>query len=140
MKILILQGPNLNLLGLKSSKLGEKYTLDKLNRDLRRYVRGTNINFKILQTHKRYLSLNFIHYNRTLADALLIIPTSWAKNNWELKEAIDLIDIKTAAIYFNENYSFGTSQEESIFVSKNIKPFTGNPLESCIDAIDYLKK
>lgn len=140
MKILILQGPNLNLLGLKSSKLGERYTLDKLNRDLRRYVRGKDIDLKILQTHKRYLSLNFIHYNRTLADGLLIIPTSWARNNWELKEAIDLVNIKTAAIYFNEQYSFGTSQKKSIFVSKNIKSFTGNPLESCTNAVDYFKK
>ena len=35
MNILILQGPNLNLLGLKSAPTGDRLTLDKLNKALR---------------------------------------------------------------------------------------------------------
>ena len=42
MNILVLQGPNLNLIGLKSSQLGDKITLDKLNRSLRSHVKNCN--------------------------------------------------------------------------------------------------
>ena len=35
MNILVLQGPNLNLLGLKSSQSGKRLTLDKLNKSLK---------------------------------------------------------------------------------------------------------
>ena len=52
MTILILHGPNLNLVGLKSAKAGEKLTLDKINRAIRLYVRKKDINLKIIQTHK----------------------------------------------------------------------------------------
>ena len=47
MTILILHGPNLNLLGLKSSKAGEKLTLDKVNRAIRLHVRNKDIDLKI---------------------------------------------------------------------------------------------
>ena len=36
MNILIIQGPNLNLIGLSSAKIGEKVTLDKVNQGLRK--------------------------------------------------------------------------------------------------------
>ena len=51
MTILILHGPNLNLVGLKSAKTGEKLTLDKINRAIRLHVRKKDINLKIIQTH-----------------------------------------------------------------------------------------
>ena len=35
MNILILQGPNLNLLGLKSTQIKERLTLDKLNKKIK---------------------------------------------------------------------------------------------------------
>ena len=46
MTILILQGPNLNLLGVKSSTTDDRLTLDKLNRAIRLHVRNKNINLK----------------------------------------------------------------------------------------------
>ena len=51
MTILILHGPNLNLLGLKASKLKKRLTLDKDNRAIRKHDRDKGITLKILQTH-----------------------------------------------------------------------------------------
>ena len=58
MTILILQGPNLNLLGKKSAEIGDSITLNKLNRAIRLHVRNTKIKLKIIQTHKEYIALN----------------------------------------------------------------------------------
>ena len=49
MTILILQGPNLNLLGKKSAEIGDSITLNKLNRAIRLHVRNTKIKLKIIQ-------------------------------------------------------------------------------------------
>jgi len=138
MTILILQGPNLNLLGLKSSKIGERLTLDKFNRAIRLHVRNKKINLKIIQTHKEYIALNFIQRNRSLAKGLIFIPTSWAKYNQTILETINLSSLPTATIYFDNNFSFGTNEKESIITGDNIKSFTGDPIESTISAIDYV--
>ena len=139
MNILILHGPNLNMLGVKSSKINERLTLDKLNKKLRLHVRNTNIKLKIIQTHKEYIALNFIQRNRNKANGLIIIPTSWAKYNQTILETIIVSDIKTAAVYFDEPYNLGTSENDSILISKNIKSFVGGPIEAITKAIDYIK-
>ena len=139
MNILILHGPNLNMLGVKSSTNNETLTLDKLNKKLRLHVRNNNIKLKIIQTHKEYIALNFIQRNRNKADGLIIIPTSWAKYNQTILETIILSNMKTATVYFDEPYNLGTSEDESILISKNIKSFVGDPIESITTAIDYIK-
>ena len=60
MNILILQGPNLNLLGLKSSENGKHLTLDKLNKAIRKHVHGKDVTLKFLQTHKQYQAINIL--------------------------------------------------------------------------------
>ena len=49
MNILIIQGPNINLIGLRSAKIGEKVTLDKVNQGLRKQAnkRPEEITLKI---------------------------------------------------------------------------------------------
>ena len=138
MKILVLQGPNLNLLGLKSANVGDSLTLDKFNRAIRIHVRNTKIKLKIIQTHKEYIALNFIQRNRNQAKGLVIIPTSWAKYNQTILETITLSNLPTAAIYFDKSYSFGTDENMSILLGENIKPFTGTPLETTLSAIDHI--
>ena len=140
MNILILQGPNLNLLGKKSAEIGDSLTLNKLNRALRLYVRDKEIKLKILQTHKEYIALNFIQRKRNQAKGLIIIPTSWAKYNQTILETINLSRLQTAAIYFDSSFSFGTSEDESILRSDTIKPFIGHPIDITISAIDYIAK
>ena len=137
-KILILQGPNLNLLGLKSSTLGKRLTLSKLNKAIRSTTNHQDIELKFLQTHKSFQAVNFLQRNRNKANGLLLIPTSWARNNFTIFETINLININTSVIYFEGPYCFGTSEKESIFQGEHIKPFLGEPISSCVAGIKHL--
>jgi 3-dehydroquinate dehydratase-2 len=138
MNILFLQGPNLNILGLKSSETNAKVTLDKINRAMKKHVKGKNVTLKILQTHKQFQAVNFFQRNRNWADGILFIPTSWARNEFTILETLNLISLKTAVVYFNEPFSFGTDEQESIIVGDYIQSFSGNPLEVCLAALDHL--
>ena len=140
MNILILQGPNLNLLGLKSAQMKERLTLDKLNKKIKTEIKLQNIQLKFLQTHKNFQAINFLQRNRNKAKGLLLIPTSWARTNYTILETINLIKIKTSVIYFEQPYNFGTDENKSIFHGKNIKSFTGEPVSSCIEGINYFLK
>ena len=138
MNILILQGPNLNMLGLKSSKTKANVTLDKINRALKKHVKGKNVSLKLLQTHKQFQAVNFLQRNRNWADGILFIPTSWARNEFTILETLELINLKTATIYFNESLSFGTDEQDSIIVGDYIQSFTGDPLEACVTGLEHL--
>ena len=137
MNILILQGPNLNLLGLKSAQIKERLTLDKLNKKIKAEIKPQDVQLKFLQTHKTFQAINFLQRNRNKASGLLFIPTSWARTNYTILETINLIEIKTSVIYFEEPYNFGTNENESIIQGENIKPFTGKPVSSCIEGLKH---
>ena len=133
MNILILQGPNLNLLGLKSSENGKHITLDKLNKAIRKHVHGKEVTLKFLQTHKQFQAINFLQRNRKWADGLLCIPTSWAKYDWSIAETLNLINIPIAIVYFEDPFSLG-----GIMTGEKIHSFSGQPIEACILGIDHI--
>ena len=138
MNILILQGPNLNLLGLKSSENGKHITLDKLNKAIRKHVHGKDVTLKFLQTHKQFQAINFLQRNRKWADGLLCIPTSWAKYDWSITETLNLINIPISMVYFDNPFSLGTNQTESIMTGKKIHAFSGQPVDACLIGIDHI--
>ena len=136
MNILILQGPNLNLLGLKSSKTNNRLTLDKLNNGIKKHLRNKDVELKIYQTHKQFQAVNYLQRNRKWANGIIIIPTSWARNEYTILETINIIDIPTSIIYFNEPFALGGAEESSIMVGKNIRSFIGEPVAACIQGIE----
>jgi len=111
MNLLIIQGPNLNLLGKKSSQGGECITLDKINKALRLRVRNQNINLKFLQTHKIERTITSLQRNRNWADGILIAPMAWAKFEYVLKETLQLIKLPVVEIFFNEAFFMGTGKK-----------------------------
>ena len=139
MNILILHGPNLNLIGNISAKLGNKITLDKINTGVRHYVRNTEIKLKICQTHKVYQAINFIQRNRNWANGLLFAPMSWAQYEYSICESIRISHIKTIQLLFNDNYNELT-EKNSIFTKTAIETITGKPDKVYIDGIKSLQK
>ena len=78
--------------------------------------------------------------NRNWANGILFIPTSWARSSYTILETINLIQLKTSVIYFDSDFSFGTSIKESIFFHDKIDSFTGSPIEACIRGMEFLVK
>ena len=139
MNILILHGPNLNLIGNISAKLGNKITLDKINTGVRHYVRNTEIKLKICQTHKVYQAINFIQRNRNWANGLLFAPMSWAQYEYSICESIRISHINTIQLLFNDDYD-EINENNSIFTKTAIETITGKPDKVYIDGIKSLQK
>ena len=92
MKLLILHGPNMNLFGIRSSKVGKNITLDKINKHIRKYIRDKKIEVKILQTHNEVKAVSYLHSNRNNFDGLILTPGVWQKSGYILKDTIDIIE------------------------------------------------
>ena len=138
MNLLIIQGPNLNLLGKKSSQAGECITLDKINKALRLRVRNQNINLKFLQTHKIERAITSLQRNRNWADGILIAPMAWAKFEYVLKETLELIKLPVVEIFFNKTFFMGTRKKDSILTETCIDSIEGLPEEVFTNGINRL--
>ena len=105
MKILVIHGPNMNLIGIRSKNKGQTITLGKINSNLKKIAKKHNIDLKILQTHSQNKANKFLHSNRKIAKGLLLTPNTWNNYGYTLKDSIELIKIPYVTILFNKSNS-----------------------------------
>ena len=129
MNILVLHGPNLNLIGVRSSRMGDRITLDKIDTALRREANELGVALKILQTHYPGKAITFLHRNRNWADGLIFSPGPWAKFQHDILDTLKLVEIPTIEIYFPPEFHGNEYGKDSIFATHAVARKKGHPLE-----------
>lgn len=136
MNILIIQGPNFNLMGVKSAKRGERITLDKINRGIRRLIREKDIELKIYQTHSIEKAITLLQRNRNWADSIIIAPGVWSTYEALLVDTLQLIDVPTIEVHNeNDNKDYVKNSLLSTVCKKTI---VAKPDKMFIEAINQL--
>ena len=121
MKLLVLHGPNMNLIGIRSSKRGDRITLNKINTHIRKFIRDLNIEIKIMQTHNEVKAVSYLHRNRNKFDGIILIPGVWENSGYLLKETLEIISINYVLIYLEEgNKNVNLFKTKKYFSNKNI--------------------
>ena len=140
MNILIVQGPNLNLIGLRSAKSGDQITLDKINRGLRQQAnkRPEDLTVKILQTHKIEKAMTTIHRNRKWANGIVLAPMAWARYEYALRDCLDTVAIPTIEVFLADQYESEEDKVMSILSAVCIDSISGHPLSIFTDTLDRL--
>ena len=138
MNILIVQGPNLNLIGLRSAKSGDQITLDKINRGLRQQAnkRPEDLTVKILQTHKIEKAMTTIHRNRRWANGIILAPMAWARYEYALRDCLDTVAIPTIEVFLADQYESEEDKVMSILSAVCMDSMSGHPLSIFTDALD----
>ena len=101
MKLLVIHGPNVNLIGLWSSKNNLNITLDKVNRHIRKYIRDKDLQTKIIQSHNETKVVSYIQNNRKNIDIIVMGPGPWQYSAYILSELLDLTEIPFITINYN---------------------------------------
>jgi len=140
MNILIVQGPNLNLVGVRSAKSGDQVTLDKINRSLRQQAntRPEELTLKILQTHKIEKAMTTIHRNRKWANGIILAPMAWARYEYALRDCLDTVAIPTIEVFLADQYESEEDKVMSILSAVCMDSMSGHPLSIFTDALDRL--
>ena len=121
MKILVIHGPNLNLIGVWSSKNNSKrLTLDKINQEIRRYIRNKNIDIKIMQSNSEDKIVSYIQKNRNKIDGIIMTPGPLQKSGYILNDLLQLLETPFITISYNKNDKVGLLNGIENFNEENI--------------------
>ena len=90
-KILVIHGPNMNLLGLRKREEGSGITLDKLNRHLRNIAREIGLSLTIIQTNDESRAVNHLQGQRKKIKGILLFPGPWQKSGYVIKETLEIL-------------------------------------------------
>lgn len=92
MNILVLHGPNLNLLGLREPNVYGRETLDDINTMLHGIAREHDVELRIVQSNHEGVLIDALHDARTWADGVLINPGAFTHYSYALRDAIAAVE------------------------------------------------
>lgn len=105
MKILILHGPNLNLLGTREPEVYGSMTLNDINNKLVELGRELGAEVKCLQSNHEGALIDTLHDARIWADGVVFNPGAYTHTSIALRDAISAIRIPVVEVHLSNVYA-----------------------------------
>lgn len=109
MKILLINGPNLNLLGKREKNLYGNYTLDEINHKICDYFHGKDIVIDFFQSNEEGKIITKLQESEGIYDGIVLNPGAYSHYSIAILDAIrsiqvDVIEVHLTNIYSREDY------------------------------------
>lgn len=101
MNILVLHGPNLNLLGTREPDVYGKETLDDINAMLETLAAREGVMLRIVQSNHEGALIDALHAAREWADGVLVNPGALTHYSYALRDAIAAIAKPTLEVHLS---------------------------------------
>ena len=105
MKILILHGPNLNLLGTREPEIYGSMTLDDINANLVTLGKELGTDVKCLQSNHEGALIDALHDARTWASGVVFNPGGYTHTSVALRDAVVAIGIPVVEVHLSNVYA-----------------------------------
>lgn len=139
MNILVINGPNLNLLGIREPNIYNTNTYQELVDFTVNYCKQNKINVEVYQTNHEGNIIDKLHeayYNKI--DAVIINPGAYTHYSYAIKDAIASINIPTIEVHLSDISKRENWRKISVISDVCVKTFMGEHFKSYQNAIDYL--
>lgn len=138
MKLLIINGPNLNMLGLREPDIYGKKDYKTLCSMIEEACK--DIDFEIYQSNHEGDIVDKIQAAYGNTDGIVINPAAYTHTSVAILDALKAVGIPTVEVHIsdiNTREEFRKFSYVSLYAEKQI---AGKGLEGYIEAIEYLKK
>jgi len=100
-EILIMHGPNLNLLGLREPEVYGSQTLDEINQHLQAYAGEQGIRLRTFQSNHEGALIDALQDAMTWADGVVFNPGAYTHTSYALRDAIAALDVPVVEVHMS---------------------------------------
>jgi len=116
-KILVVNGPNLNLLGKREPEIYGTSTLDELNGRLSEVAGDLGLELVFFQSNSESELIDFLHREGFTADGLIINPGAFTHYSYALRDAISAVKIEAVEVHMSNIYQREEFRHKSVLAA-----------------------
>ncbi len=139
MNILILHGPNLNLLGERDLEQYGSMRLEELNAEIRSFASGRGHEVRIYQSNHEGALVDYLHEYRHWADGVVINPGALTHYSYALRDAIAGIEPPCVEVHLSDIARREEFRKISVVEQVCAGQIKGKGLQSYLEGIELLE-
>ena len=140
MKILVINGPNINMLGIREPSIYGKQTFSDLLALLENAAQECSVEIEQLQSNHEGILVDKIQQAYGKFDAIVINPAAYTHTSVAILDALKAVSLPAVEVHISDvdaRESFRQISYAGLYCEKTIK---GHGLEGYREAIAYLKE
>ncbi len=143
-KVIVIHGPNLNLLGDREPDVYGTLTLDNINQEITKLAKSIDISVECYQSNHEGELIDFIHNNRHSASGIVINPGAYTHYSYAIRDAISAVKLPTIEVHLSDIHKREDFRKISVIQPVCIHQIYGKGLDSYLEGLlflnQYLKK
>ena len=140
MNILVINGPNLNLLGTREPEIYGEHTLEELMMWLQTSPIGSDHAFKFFQSNHEGDIIDTLHDERHWSDGIIINPGAFTHYSYAIRDAIAAVYIPTVEVHLSDIHNREDFRKVSVIAPVCINQISGLGKDSYIEGLKLLNE
>ena len=116
-KILVIHGPNLNLLGRREPEVYGRLTLTDINNRLSELAEAAFASVQCLQSNHEGTLIDAIHEAQNWADGILINPGAFTHYSYALRDAISAVNLPAIEVHLSNIHAREKFRQQSVIAA-----------------------
>jgi 3-dehydroquinate dehydratase-2 len=137
-RVLVLNGPNLNLLGRREPEVYGADTLDDVVDRMRRHVEGQDVELRAVQSNIEGELVDALHEARSWADGVVFNPGAFTHYSIALRDAISGTGLPVVETHLSNVHAREEFRHRSVLAAVCVGVVAGFGADSYVLALDGL--
>ncbi len=138
MKILVINGPNLNMLGIREPDIYGSDTYEALCQKIRDHAKSRNIDVELYQSNHEGALVDKIQAAYDDADGIVINAGAYTHTSIALLDAVKAVGIPTVEVHISDVASRENFRQVSYIRMACVKTIAGHGFDGYLEAMDLL--
>lgn len=124
-QVLVLHGPNLNLLGHREPQTYGRVTLKEINAALREAARERGVGMHIVQSNHEGALIDAMHEAKDRVDGILINPAAFTHTSVALRDALAAVRLPAVEVHLSNIHAREPFRRQSLTAAACIGQISG---------------